>query len=39
MELNINFPDGGARSGEMGADHVAELRKALRPGMAATLPR
>jgi hypothetical protein len=32
MELNINFPDGGARSGEMGADHVAELRKALEAG-------
>lgn len=32
MELNINFPDGGARSGEMGADTVAELRKALEAG-------
>lgn len=32
MELNINFPDGDARSGEMGADHVAELRKALEAG-------
>jgi hypothetical protein len=31
MELNINFPD-GARSGEMGTDAVAELRKALEAG-------
>jgi hypothetical protein len=31
MEFNINFPD-GARSGEMGTDAVAELRKALEAG-------